>query len=85
MKRSMSQRSYLGWQRYWREEPWGPWRDNLHAAIIAREIARPNLRPGSKYSLSDAFYRPVEEKVTDGRMRVINFLKLIARPRSEKK
>lgn len=23
-------------QRYWLEEPWGPWRDNLHAAVVAR-------------------------------------------------
>lgn len=26
--------------RYWREEPWGPWRDNLHAAIIARAVIK---------------------------------------------
>jgi hypothetical protein len=26
--------------RYWLEEPWGAWRDNIHTAIIAREIAR---------------------------------------------
>jgi hypothetical protein len=24
--------------RYWSEEPWGSVRDNLHAAIIAREV-----------------------------------------------
>jgi hypothetical protein len=24
--------------RYYGEEPWGAWRDNLHAAIIAREV-----------------------------------------------
>ena len=27
-------------RRYWLEEPWGAWRDNIHAAIIAREIWR---------------------------------------------
>lgn len=26
--------------RYWEEEPWGAWRDNLHAAMICREIRR---------------------------------------------
>lgn len=26
--------------RYWAEEPWGPYRDNLHAAIIATEVRR---------------------------------------------
>lgn len=29
-------------ERYWLEEPWGPWRDNLHAAIIARETLKAN-------------------------------------------
>lgn len=27
-------------QKYWRFEPWGPWRDNMHMAILAREIRR---------------------------------------------
>jgi hypothetical protein len=39
--------------RYWQAEPWGPWRDNLHAAIIAREVRRPYLRRGAKNPLDD--------------------------------
>lgn len=31
-------------RRYWLEEPWGPWRDNLHAALIAREVRRGNFK-----------------------------------------
>lgn len=26
--------------RFYEEEPWGAWRDNMHAAIIAREVRR---------------------------------------------
>ncbi len=26
--------------RYWNQEPWGSYRDNLHAAMIAREVRR---------------------------------------------
>lgn len=44
----MTLRSYLGWQRYWDVEPWGPWRDNLHAAIISREIRRRGARRGAR-------------------------------------
>lgn len=29
-------------ERYWLEEPWGPWRDNVHTAIIARETLKAN-------------------------------------------
>lgn len=25
---------------YWQEEPWGPWRDNLHAAVVARTLLK---------------------------------------------
>jgi hypothetical protein len=31
-------------QRYWKEEPWGAYRDNVHAAIIAREIRRGTVK-----------------------------------------
>lgn len=47
----MTLRSYLNWQRYWDVEPWGPWRDNLHAAIIAREIRRTRSRPGARLGI----------------------------------
>jgi hypothetical protein len=39
--------------RYWEVEPWGAWRDNLHAAIIAREVRRPYLRKGASNDLDD--------------------------------
>lgn len=30
--------------KYWKKEPWGPYRDNLHSAIIAREVRRGNFK-----------------------------------------
>lgn len=27
-------------RRFYAEEPWGSWRDNMHAAMIAREVRR---------------------------------------------
>ena len=35
-------------------EPWGAWRDNLHSAMIAAEVARPYLKKGARLSI-DAF------------------------------
>jgi hypothetical protein len=35
-------------QRFYAFEPWGAWRDNLHAAIIAREVVMTRLRPGTR-------------------------------------
>jgi hypothetical protein len=40
MKEAMPMRVYSGWQMYFVAEPWGPWRDNMHTAILAREIRR---------------------------------------------
>jgi hypothetical protein len=39
--------------RFWEVEPWGAWRDNLHAAIIAREVRRPQMRRGATTQLDD--------------------------------
>lgn len=57
MKAAMPQRVYSGWQAYWNEEPWGAWRDNLHAAMLAREVAK--TVPGRKRvpELSVFFYQ----------------------------
>lgn len=35
---------YMLLQKYWMQEPWGAYRDNLHAGIIAREVRRGNFR-----------------------------------------
>jgi hypothetical protein len=35
------------WRLYWAEEPWGPYRDNMHAAMIVTELLKPHLKRGS--------------------------------------
>jgi hypothetical protein len=37
---------FARWQRYWAEEPWGPWRDNMHAAMLTAAVL--NSTPGRK-------------------------------------
>lgn len=39
--------------RYYSEEPWGSWRDNIHAAIIAREVRQGRARKGQRVKLDD--------------------------------
>lgn len=40
--------SELGeWESYWRQEPWGPYRDNLHAGLICSVLANIHRRSGS--------------------------------------
>ncbi|HXI99561.1 MAG TPA: hypothetical protein VNG73_11510 [Gemmatimonadaceae bacterium] len=51
------------WYRYWIEEPWGPYRDNMHAALIAIEMRRPQLPEGSRSpSIADFMLEHVEDQ-----------------------
>ena len=52
----MPAREYFRWQRYWSEEPWGPYRDNRHAALIVRELLRPHVSQGTQIKLSDYIF-----------------------------
>lgn len=47
--------------RYWEEEPWGPWRDNLHAAIVARAVLQAG---GYKATKIDAFMVRSQERAS---------------------
>ncbi len=90
MKRSMSQRSYLGWQKYWELEPWGSFRDNLHAAIIAREVRKAFASPKAVVTLDDFMVEnpavrqeQIEKKRAQAASQFIGMLKVVAtkRPR----
>ncbi len=42
----MSHRELQDWATFWACEPWGAWRDNLHAGLIAAEIRSQRRRRG---------------------------------------
>jgi hypothetical protein len=44
---ALTYRELERWQRYWIEEPWGPLRDNMHAAMIVSELLKPHYREGA--------------------------------------
>lgn len=65
-------------RRYWMEEPWGPWRDNLHAALIAREVRRANFQ--GRHELLDFMVIPPEKRqATFSRNSLFDFFKSIAK------
>lgn len=39
----MPQRELDSWQLFWNEEPWGAYRDNMHAALIIANLLRPHM------------------------------------------
>ena len=36
------------WMVFWKMEPWGSYRDNIHAGLIAATIANVNRKPHAK-------------------------------------
>lgn len=74
----MSQREYINWRKYWDAEPWGSWRDNMHAAIIAREIRRPQLKKGARVSIDDFMMIPPEHRQQQAKAHYLGLLKLLS-------
>ncbi len=52
-------------QRYWAEEPWGAYRDNVHAAIIAREIRRGTVK--GAHAIKDFLLQTQEKRAQEER------------------
>lgn len=78
MKRSMTLRSYVGWRKYWNEEPWGPWRDNLHTAIIAREIRRGRVKPNAHIDMEQFMVKNPKERVKGAEAKMFSGLASVA-------
>jgi hypothetical protein len=62
--------------RYYLEDPWGPWRDNLHAAIIARELRV--TRTGKRANLDDFMYMQPERRRQKNLTGLVDALKAMA-------
>jgi hypothetical protein len=49
--------------RYWDQEPWGSWRDNFHAALIARAVRQTVTQ--KPISLDDFMFKRPPEAALD--------------------
>lgn len=49
------------WARYWSVEPWGPHRDNIHAAMLCVQVLRPYLPDNSKIGIDDFMLKDAKE------------------------
>jgi hypothetical protein len=63
---------------YWSEEPWGPLRDNMHAAMIVTELLRPHLKEGATLNMADYLLRPKEDRDAIARGRLLSALSAMA-------
>ena len=66
------------WAKYWGEEPWGPLRDNMHAALIITELLKPHVKEGSTLNMADYLLRPKEDRDAIARARFVSTLSALA-------
>lgn len=82
---TLSSAEYQRWLLYWEVEPWGSFRDNIHAGQIASAIW--NARPGKKQKLAkatDFLLRDKEEAAAGTTKQALQSLRLLATKRRKR-
>jgi len=69
---------------YWQDEPWGPWRDNLHAGLIASAVANYGPKKLRRVmSWKDFLLKPRIATQTQNRGSLLAALRMMAKPRQK--
>lgn len=67
------------WYAYWGEEPWGAYRDNVHAGLIAAACLAPYQKPGSKVTYEDFMLKSAEKRRADDTSQSLDWLMAVAK------
>lgn len=70
--------------RYWRAEPWGSYRDNMHAALIANEVRRPYRKNPLEGSFEDFMLQDRSKLEASKTNKFLAFLRAMAKPKAQK-
>lgn len=75
-----------GWREFWAKEPWGPHRDNFHAALICSLIANAFRGKGAK-AVTPADFMMADKAVHQKRKtnEFIGWLMKVATPKKDKR
>jgi len=79
LERSLTSSELTDWMAYYRLEPWGAWRDNFHAALIAAVTANKGAR--QPVALEDFYYRDEDEASEREAQRLKSMFDLLAQPK----
>jgi hypothetical protein len=75
----MGAAEYMRWGEYYRCEPWGATRDNMHAGIIAAALTNPHRRRGTRALTHDDFMlRDSRTQHADQRRKFREYLRSMA-------
>lgn len=78
----MSAREFSQWMDYFRSEPFGPVRDNLHAGTIAAMLFNANRGKGQKpMSAADFLLMSERERMAQRTRKTMDAMRAIAQPK----
>ena len=68
------------WMQFWQMEPWGPYRDNIHAGLIAATVANVYRKKNTQALTHEDFMLvdPAEHKRRQTQ-KTLNWMKAVAR------
>lgn len=67
------------WMEFWRVEPWGPYRDNIHAGLIAAAVLQPHVPRGKRSPThADFMLKDAQETRASAEKSLLSFFKMAA-------
>lgn len=69
------------WYAYWVEEPWGSYRDNIHAGLIASACLAPHQKPGNRATFEDFMIKSAAKRRADDTAQSLDWLMSVAKPK----
>ena len=74
IERDMPARELMEWMEYESLEPFGAWRDNYHAALIASILANANRKPNAPpFGMHEFFYQDAQTVREKGESAAVAF------------
>lgn len=82
----MGAREFRQWMHYFKAEPFGPVRDNLHAGQIAAMLYNANRRKGARpMSPADFLLMTERERMERNTKKTLSAMKSLAEPKRKRK
>ncbi len=83
IEQTFAAREVEEWHEYYAREPWGAWRDNVHAAQICALLFNINRAKGTRrVSYKDFLLTDAQQHKVSARARVVNFFRSIGKPKN---
>jgi hypothetical protein len=86
LNRRMSSREFGEWMEFYKSEPFGPVRDNLHSGQITAMLYNVNRRKGARaMSAADFLLMSERERMQRTTKKTLAAVKALAQPKRKKK